>query len=752
MPPPFSQPSSEVPPGVPAAIEPVSPYLTPGTPEGQEYARKVLRRHRQGKARKAERDLTAEKYLVHVDGENDGQYAEIVEGQAVIVPPRLGTTIRIQRNLLRPVVDNFVSHFTGNPIRVVAEVPPGRKARDKARVTTLLANHIVQHQELNAVLAEAMYVAAVYGHCPVHANWRLDFKADPYLPPGLPPESPGIRPGFVEVWAGDPWSTVYNRGATRNSLHSLSYERTLPLDQVRGSFGHVPGVEKLRGANDLPSASRFQRIVRNWQYLNQFRRASAIMQQSGASDDDEKLIALVAEEQAPGLDPNHPDGRLTVIAVSGRAETDHRGSGGATSGSEAVLLHDGPLPAGKFSLVRFYALHRYDDVLGKPYVSDLDDLQVEYNQVVTLREMRLAKYADPRLMAKSGSVEEDTLYAGPDEIMFVTSQDYPRYLDPPSMSTSDFDMAERSIEQMFFRIAGWQAASRGEGSAGDAAAKVIALSRADDTIFGPISLGFARSINELMQLCVGLYREFSDLPTMVQVAGEEFAYAVEPWVRAEDLPVEDPVFRVTSAFGATPEAMLQTLLNLTTTRGADGVPIMTVDEFWDRVPDPSLRPHRPNPTAIKRRRLNAVNKIIESLAEQSEQQYGDEVRKNQQMVVQLARIVEEQVFNLFPLSRTDDPMMSLDALDEVVHDTTSSVLARMVAEIRQARYFDWIAQIQARAGAGPAPGPAQSPPKQGTPRQISPGAPLPGAQSGNMSPGRLMQDVRSLTSAATAGA
>ena len=92
------QQSSEV--GTMQEQEEIPEILMMSEEESNALAKEILDRHIFGLQKRRLRDLTAEKYLMHVDGENDGQWAEIVEGQAVIVPPKSGGSIRWQRNLL----------------------------------------------------------------------------------------------------------------------------------------------------------------------------------------------------------------------------------------------------------------------------------------------------------------------------------------------------------------------------------------------------------------------------------------------------------------------------------------------------------------------------------------------------------------------------------------------------------------------------------------------------------------------------
>lgn len=669
--------------------------------EAKRIASGVVERHRKGKAKKRLHDLTAEKYLVHVDGENDGQWAEIIGGQIVMVPPRPGTFIRLQQNLLQPIMSHFVAYLCGTPFKAVAQAPLGRRARDKARMATVLANHVISDQRLNSVLAEAMFVAGVYGHCPVHATWRYGSKEMNPLA-----NVPGAPPGYVHVWVGDPWDTVYNDGATRNSVHRMSYGRTVPLNVLRSAFPDHPEIGKLRGSVDgSATASTFDRIMRKWHSRNQVTRASNHI---GAGSSTEDLVSVLCEEIAPGYLPEYPAGLLRIVALSGRAET---GSGSVGGGGDEILLHQGPLPAGRFSAVRFYSLNRFDNVLGKPYIAAPDDLQIQLNNVVTMRAVRLAKYSRPRVTAPKGSgIDEDSFMADPDTVLLYNGTDRPEFMTPP-MGNPDYDATLRNIEAQMFRISGWQAASRGEASAGDSGTKVAFLAKADDTIFAPIRQGFEAAFSDLMALAHALVRENAEgQPFLANIVGEELSYAIDPWVRAEEMDVMDPQFKLVSGFGASPEALAESLQALVQIQAADG-PLMTGSEFWDRYPDPALRPHRPNSRATKRTRLNAINSAVERLCDEAEERFMEQVQQNPEVSGMLAVEIEEELFRRFPILRTEDWGMTLEALDEIIHDPNSSGLKRNVCELRMNRVYEQLAAIQSMAGGAPAGGPPAGQPE-----------------------------------------
>jgi hypothetical protein len=430
---------------------------------------------------------------------------------------------------------------------------------------------------------------------------------------------------------------------------------------------------------------------------------------------------------------------LRLIALNGSATTDRYRATGRTD--NGLLLHDGPLPGGRASAVRFYSTSRFDDVLGKPYIEDLSQLQQELNQVATLALERLRRFSRPQMTARAQSLEDDTVINDPDYVLYYTHEK-PDFIAPP-MGNPDFDRSVQEIESQMFRIGGWQAASRGEGSSGDAAAKVVALAKADDTIFGPVNRAFQDSLCELLQLSHALVKDFAELPFVAKVAGEDLSYAVEPWIRADDMSEEPPNFRVVSGFGATPESLAQNLMTLVGMTDAAGTPLMTEAEFWERHPDPSLKPRRPSATTIKRKRLMARNNFIEKLCKEAETEFQEAVEQDPQIAFRLAESVYQQVRANFPPTRTDNLGQAIEVLDELVHDTEVSKLTSHVAQLAQAEYFEWMAAMAPPTMAGPAEPEGR---QQGTP----PGVSQQGGTGRSEEFARAGEKVRELTAEATA--
>src|SRR4051812_1460071 len=112
--------------------------------ERSRLARSVADFHRLGKKRRRLPHLTPEKYLVPLDGEGDGQFADILGGKIVAAVPNPGKQLRVQWNLLRPITANMVKHHTSIPYRCTIEAGGDRKARDKAKVDAAYGNHLIR--------------------------------------------------------------------------------------------------------------------------------------------------------------------------------------------------------------------------------------------------------------------------------------------------------------------------------------------------------------------------------------------------------------------------------------------------------------------------------------------------------------------------------------------------------------------------------------------------------------------------------
>lgn len=696
-----------------------------GTPFGlsgddaDELAKEIYQGHKDGKDAKRERDLTAEKYLVHIDGEGDGQWADIFDGARVVIPPNMAGGLRLQDNLLEVMCRHAVSQLTSQPFQVLADSKADKQSRDRARVDTLFGNETIRRQSANRKVASALRFAAAYGHCPIHAVWRDDRRAEAYQPIYDVPEDgggygpDGVRPemrrGFVDLYVGDPWDTVYNEGATVDSVHWYSYGRVLPITQVKETFSHAPGIEELKGATDLPSASRFQRIQAKWDYQYGVGIHGTAGVAGGFGGDE--LVAIICRETAPGVLEEWPDGRLEIIGVSGIADTDTDSV--AQSSGTPMLLHRGPLPGGRFSATRFYMGFRGDDVLGRPYVADIDDDQVVYNQLHTLEVEWLKRFARPQWMVSPGGLVDDTATTEDDGIVEYMGDRPPQLAYPPAGRSPYADKMDRIFQGMA-RKAGWQAASRGEADSGDSGAKVVALAKADDTIFGPITQGVKDSLSEMLTTCQQLAKEYMVVPQAVTtVTGEDFSYLARPYITQDELSDDPPHYEVVSGFGATMEAKANQLLNL---RKAG---LLTDDEFWRMYPDSTMRPPEIGSQHLKRKRALERAEAIHVVAQGLRETMKDMAPR---LVPQAVQKVQER----YPVHWTDDPMMSVEALVQVVQDSQSDPIAVQIAEAFLGQYRQMMQQAAGPPAQPGPPGPGRrgpSGPQQRRPRPDRPSGP-----------------------------
>ena len=691
----------------------------------ESLASEVYDGHKRGRNARRQTDLTREMYLVHINGEGDGQWADIIDGSRVQVPAALSGGLRFQYNLERPMTENMVAYHTAQQFQCLAQATASNEARDSARIDTIFANDILHTQRANQVIASAMMMGAAYGSCPVHVQWRHDTSLDTYEPVWNPGEGMQLRPGYIDLWAGDPWDTIYNDGAKRNSIHWLSYGRVYPLKMVKQAFQHVPEIERLEGRDDLVSASRFQRIVRYWGNLGQFQHGTAAMTEGFQGDE---LIALICREVAAGVLPDFPQGRLTVVALNGAADTDPDRLQG--SASEAFLLHDGPLPGKVFSVVPFYCGFAADDVLGKAYIADIDELQILLNQLVTHEVEFIRRYARPPFKTIAGGMIDDTVTTEDDAVMEFTDVQglqAAQFMYPPALGRGVYDSPiERTMDQMF-RIGGWQAASRGESKAGDPAAKVVALAEADDTVFAPVNQAMRLSLVKVLQACHSLAKENMTIPWLLQnVAGSDLGYLAEPYIHRNQLSDKPPDYVIVSGFGATPRNKVEQLMGYVQMTGADGRPLMSTEEFWRQNPDTTSRPPEIGASHIKQARALKINETIKAIVKGLREQFGEGAG---QFIPQAQQMIDQE----FRLRRDDPIELHIETLSQLTQDEQVDPFVRELATARQEQYFNW-QELQAR--------PIQEP--EGEPARAS--TPKPKQPQDRM--GELRSEVASLTAKA----
>lgn len=655
-----------------------------GSVTADSFARQILEFHQGGLSARREMDLTAEKYAIHLDGEGDGQWADLYDGMRIEMPAPMGQ-IRQSENLLRPITDNAVAYHTTMPFRFVVEAKPDREAKQRAMVDQAIVNHLANQQRWNRAFAEAMQVAMCYGSCPVHAFWRDDITSDPYEPVYTGGSEQGIgqqslRRGLIDTFVGDPWDTVYNPGAKRNSRHRYTWGRSVPVAVVKAAF---PDVKDLTGSTRLPSAARWQRTSRQWSIAGLSRHGSATMR---THRNGEEMIALLCQEIAPGLDPEFPQGRITLVAVQGTATVDRREGTGGGSG-RTVILHDGPLPAGRFSSVIVYSANRFDDIHGKPFVGDLDDLQMQLNQGLSARAEYIRRTIKPPLV-EQGIVSDTAVYEDDARLEVDPGAQFQPYFLEYKTDVATLNTHIEEARQAMFTLGGYQAASRGEANAGDAAAKVIALAKADDTIHGPTNQRFRETVEEYAGLAHALFREYADIPWLVEVTGAEVAHLVDPWIDRSMASPEDPSIKLVSGSGATVESKQAQLHGLVTSAGADGEPLMTTRQFRAAWPDQSTYPEAEDPAELREQRARVINGRIRKIAGDFEQQMGELGTKPEMLFMMHQALMQE-----FEPRPDDDPMAHYNALSSITQDEDESPTAKKLAAYRQAIYGQWLVML-----------------------------------------------------------
>jgi len=704
-----------------------------GAVSGPADAKLVLDAHRTGIRLRRERDLLSEKLLLHIDGSGDFQWADIFKGSVVEIP-RSVSEFRKTENVLRLIVDNAVAHHVTMPLRYFVEAPSDRRSREKALVDTVWANYLAQVQDLNGLFAEALYLAMSAGFCPVHRYWRDGVGPDWFEPIGYGE----MAPGTIDCFVGNPFGHVFDVVGRRGFVRWSSYERTLPADQVRQAFGHMPGVSEIQGSTKIPSAALFQRIARSWTSSGLGTHGSPVI--SGRNGEGEELLTVICRETAPGVleDPRwRKSGRLQIIAVPGEADSRR----GDTSG-HAISLADQELPAGEFSWSNFWSHHRGDDIHGKPWVEDLDQLQVDLNIALSKRWEAVNRMVDAPIVAPGGAISEDMMDIGGYQLLEVEpslAAWRPRVMEWPQGVVPALDGQIKEIRSAMYTMGGYQAASRGEAPGSRMAYRaILALQQADNTVHGPVNMRFRRSACDFMRGCWRQMKKYGDVPWLVEMLGDEHGYLAEPYIDNARLSDSPPHYKLVNAFGSSPELRAQEVLELMQIRGADGQPFLSTEDARRQYPNQLVFDTAGDPKAVQQRRARTISTQIHVMASRFREETGfDETQMpaqwRQQALDQAGHqiafgvfgpggeLVREGIEQLYPRLRDDDLAAHLSALSEVTQDETADPLARRAARYRQDLYFEWQAMGAGgpQAGTGPSTGGPQADPRFPGQRQIA---------------------------------
>lgn len=675
-------------------------------------ARRIVEAHTAALESRRDRDLTSEKLLLHIDGSGDFQWADILDGKRITIP-RFISEYRKTENLLRLVVDNAVAHHTTMPLRYFADSPADRRAREQAIVNIVWANHLAAVQDLNTLFAEALYLAMPAGFCPVHRYWREDTTHDWFEPVeygaeyaeqddpmGMEPRSPGM----IDCWLGNPFAHVFDRAAKRGSYRWSSYERFLPADDVTRAFDHIPEARDLQGSTRAPSAAEFQRIARDWQQEGLGTHGSPVQRERRGTEDG--LISIICRETAPGVLADYPNGRLQIVAVPGNADLrrGRRGSG------HVVLLADQELPAGDFSFSNFYSHHRASDVHGKPWVEDIDQLQVDLNIALSKKWEYINKMIESPIVAPGGAISEDMLNLDGYALLEVEpslAAWRPRVMEWPASILPALDGEIESKRRAIYTGGGYQASSRGEAPGSRMAYRaIVALQQADSSIHGPVNVRFRGSGVHFMQGCWRQMKRYGDMPWLIDIVGDEHGYLIDPYINANQLSDVAPRYKLINAFGPSPELHAQEIIELMQLRGADGVPFLRTDEARRQYPNQMIFDDDSDAAAITRRRARTVEQQFITRARLFREQTGmQEVDPQDPGVQQAAQKIFYELEAAFPRLRDDNLQAHIATLSEITQDETADPIARLAATQRQNLYYEWQAMMARQkpmpaAGAG----------------------------------------------------
>jgi len=689
-------------------------------------AKEIMEMHLAGLEARRRRDLLSEKLLLHVDGSGDLQFAELYDSTKLVIPDFI-SPYKKSENLLRLIVDNAVAHHTSTPFKFHADSRQDRRSREKALMDSLWINSIAWTQDLNGKAADALYMSMSTGFCPIHTYWCENSYTQHEPINHAATDGPMAqiehlldgKAGHVEIWVGNPFDTVFNNGSKRGSVHWCSYGRVLPAQAVRDTFGHMPGVMELQGTDRVPSASQWQRIASKWNLDGIGRHGSAVVGDTHRSRQPEELMTIVCREVAPGFETAWPRGRLQIIAVP--EVTTER-----SRMRNPVLLYDNELPGGDFSFENIYSHQRSDDVLGKPWIEDLDSNQVDLNIALSEYWEYLQKMKNTPMIAPGGALPSDMLNLNGYDIIEVDPSlggFTPRVPQWPAEVLTGLEKTIAEKRQAIWRGGGYQAASRGESAGSRQAAKAImALQVADNSVHAPVNMRFRRSMCNFAQKNWKQMKMYGDIGMMVDIVGDDYQHMAEPYIDRTKLSDRPPSYRMVNSFGPSPELRAQELLELMQVRGGDGMPFLLTEEARRAYPNQDIFVHRAEPKVVALRRAKEIASKFHVLADDIRENTGfEEWGMNHPWVKQYALAVWKQVELSYPIMRNDDLQAHINSLTEITQDETADPIARHAALRRLDGYYAWQAKIAAQMmGAQPQNDqPAGTAPKQSDERAVA---------------------------------
>lgn len=669
-------------------------------------AKLILEGHQKALSARRQRDLLSEKYLLHIDGSSDFQWADIVDGQRVEIP-RLVSDFRKTENLLRTLVDNAVAHHTTMELEFFAQTNADRRSREKSVLDTLWINDLALKQDFNGLFSEALYMAMPAGFAPVHAYWREDAVRDWHESVSYGPEAgaPPMR-GMIDCWVGNPFATVFDVGAKRGSVRWCSYERTLSADLVRQKFGHIPGVAQMEGGTRRPSATEFQTIARQWLMGGLGLHGSPVLSERR---DDEELMTIVCRETAPYVLGADDPGRLQIIIVPG--DVDLRRS---SSAPKAIMVADQPLPGMDWSWENFYSHHRGSDIHGKPWIEDLDQLQVDLNIALSKRWEAINRQFDAPIVTPGGAISDDLADLDGYAILELepsASPWRPSVMEWPQSILLGLDKEIEERRRSMWTIGGYQAASRGESPGSRTPYRAIALlQQADNTIHGPVNQRFQRSACNFARRCHSQFKFYGDIPWVITITGDDYAHLAAPYIDATQLSDEPPNYVLVNSFGSSPELRAQEVLELMTVQGADGQPFITTEEARRLYPNRRAFGTASDANHIKRRRAKAVAAGMHQMAVDLRRENSvQETDPASPVVLEAAQWVFMMAERRFKRLRDDDLQAHIDAYSEYIQDETADPIGREALRLRQDMYYTWQAMMAMIPVAGaPAGAPGAS--------------------------------------------
>jgi len=398
-------------------------------------------------------------------------------GYKFITPKAPPWRVRLTVNKIRTIVRTEIAKLTtSRPTFVVSAKTTEDEDQAAARLATQLFENVYYEDDMLETMTNTIFWMSVTGTAFIKVYW------DPY-------GNYGGQEGNICIDVVDPFH-VYIPDWRQTTLEKQPYiihATTLSKDQVRFKYGKEIG-DKATTISSTDGPDR------------------ALLTIDGSEKQVIKEQVLIREYWIkPKFCPYLPKGGVVTIV------------------GDVMVSEPQPWPYihNKYPFIAFRHIPS-GEFYGESVITDLIDLQREYNKTISQIVENKNQMGRPKLAAQKGSIDPNKLTNEPGQVvLYNPGFEKPSALDIPPMPQYVADHLSR-IQSDIDDISGQHEISRGDVPSEVSAATAISfLQEQDDTKLNPTTHSIEMGLQKLGSQYLNLVVQFWDTPRLVESVGKD---------------------------------------------------------------------------------------------------------------------------------------------------------------------------------------------------------------------------------------